>query len=185
MKESRVQIRWFLSEYSGFNSKKHCSVDDTGLGRGLCQCQTERFIEKSCHPDKMRAFLMLSVFIDQTMYTHFRGPEKLYRDFRSRFYFPKLYSCPDWPSMARPNWFAYSFRGFDKKMNWEAAVPIAHTLLGELFTWLQGRKMGDQLVHKFKGMIEEKIPKEFEPENAKRLLEIVRQVRLPSESVGD
>ena len=54
-KDFKELIDWFWQEWS---RKKHRVNKD-----GLCQCESESLIRHSNDPNKMRAFLMISVFI--------------------------------------------------------------------------------------------------------------------------
>lgn len=168
MEETQALIQWFWSEYRK-------AFRNTSYTDGLCQCEIERFIEEADQPGLIRSFLMLSVFIDQRMYTDFQF---LYEDFRSHFCFPRLYSCPT-AGMASPNWVISVSRGYDSKMNWQDMERIAAAVLGELFNWLQRHPNGDELAHQFMRQMKLEIWAGFDSENAKRLLEAVRQLDIP------
>ncbi len=160
-------IKWFWTEFS--NIHRITSNED-----GLCQCETEEFIEKSDQPKLMRSFLALSVFIDQVMYTHF---QPVYDDFRMQFRFPKLYSHPHFSLMASANWFIYSFYHLDEKMDWENALSVGHIVFHDLFEWLRQYPDGEELVKNFKKLLEMEVKIEFEPSNADKLLNIISKAQ--------
>lgn len=169
MKDSQALIKWFWLEFK--KAHRLASYDD-----GLCQCESDHFIEGTDRPEIMRSFLILSVFIDQMMFTHFQS---IYQEFRSHFYFPKLYSHPESGTrMASPCWFIYSLHGFDKKMNWASALPVANAVLGDLFGWLKRYPDGKELLEKFKTLMEMEMRTEFETEGSKKLLDIISQTRI-------
>jgi hypothetical protein len=166
VKDSQTFIQWFWSEFE----KGHRL---TSYNDGLCQCETEHFIEATDRPEMTRSFLVLSVFTDQMMFTHF---QPIYSEFRSRFHFPKLHSCPEPGRMASPGWFIYSFYGYDKKMDWPSALPVADAIIGDLLRWLKTLVNGEDLIKEFRGLIEIEIRKEFEPKSSKALREVVSQI---------
>ena len=157
-------IEWFWSK-----PKRNFRL--TNFDDGLCQCETEHFIDSANRPDLMRSFLLLAVFIDQMMYTHFQS---IYQEFRSHFYYPKLFSHPG-NGMASPSWFVYSFHEFDKKMRWHTALPVAHALLGDLFKWLKKFPNSEELVKRFRALMDIEIMNEFEPESVKKLSEVLSE----------
>lgn len=130
-------------------------------GEGLCQCSTEELIRRSPDPKRMRAFIMISVFIDQMMYTHFRH---LYVDFRYRFRFPKLYSHISSALMMNAGWLVYSRRGYDREMDWAVAQSVADTLFGSVFDFLGD--IDEMSVDRFVDVAEREIPDEFEEPSA-------------------
>lgn len=101
---------------------------------GPCQCGTENLIARSGgNPNQMRSFLLFSVFIDQMVYAHF---PQVYSLFRDHFRFPKLHSHLG-AGMASSSWLVYPRHGYDKKMDWEAARPVAKVLFVECLACLQ------------------------------------------------
>ena len=63
VEEEQDELRRVLAHYPD-----HYVIND----KGYCQCSTETAISYSREPDRMRAFLMIAVLIDQMMWTHFR-----------------------------------------------------------------------------------------------------------------
>ena len=160
MKEAKDLISWFWSEFQR---------DYEGE---LCQCETEKIIAESSDPDLMRAFLLIAVLIDQMMYTHY--PHK-YNQFRRNFRYPKLRSHGA-HGMASPNWFAYSFHGHDKRINWDVVLSVAQKLFGGLFTWFGNIDFVDEETGKFKRILKDEIHFEFEPENREHLLFVLSKI---------
>ena len=96
------------------------------------------------------------------VYAHF---SHVYPRFRDRFRFPKLHSHPG-AGMASSSWLVYPNHGYDKKMDWEAARPIAKVLLVECLAYLQNElgvdgatdlflKAAEEEVHNFSEGFEE------------------------------
>ena len=140
-------------------------VDETGV----CQCGTERVIDHSDNPERMRSFMMISVFIDQMVYTHFHH---VYSRFQTRFRFPKLFSHGG-GGMARPSWFVYSYHDYDRKMDWELARPIAQQLFMDCLNYLVCETRDQGTYWQFLGIAEKEIKQDFEPEAAQRFLNIL------------
>ena len=126
-------IKWYWDEHKTLQDsrpERHYVMND----RGFCQCATENAIDHSSDPDRMRAFLMIAVLVDQLMWTHFLS---LYGKLQeSGFVFPKLFWHPTFPqNMGKPDWFAYSHHGYDKKVNWKVTEEVAEILLTGLYSW--------------------------------------------------
>ena len=68
MTKAKELIDWFWSEYE---SAQESLIPLYPESHGLCQCSTENLIWVSADPDRMRAFFMIGVTIDQMMYTHY------------------------------------------------------------------------------------------------------------------
>ena len=137
---------------------------------GICQCGTERLIDPSANPNQMRTVLMVSVFIDQMVYTHFRGE---YAHFRDRFHFPKLFSHANFVGMANPSWLVYSYHGYDEKMDWEAAHPVAVHLFSDCLRYIASMDGDQDNVQEFLKIAETEVHLEFEPKAAQELLAIL------------
>ena len=100
----------------------------------VCQCGTEKLIA-SCrgYANKMRAFLLVSPFIDQMIYTHYR---QIYSRFRDRYKFPKLVMHGG-AGMVSSSWVISPRHSYDKLMDWEAARPIPKVLFVDCLSFLQ------------------------------------------------
>jgi hypothetical protein len=142
---------------------------------GLCQCGTENLIARSRgNPNKMRTFLLFSVFIDQMVYAHF---PQIYSQFRDRFRFPKLHSHPG-AGMASSSWLVYPSHGYDKRMDWEAARPIAKVLFVECLAYLQGELGVDGATDTFLKAAEGKVRdfwEGFEVQAGQIILEMIKE----------
>ena len=68
MTKAKELIDWFWSEYE---IAQESLIPLYPESHGLCQCSTENLIRVSADPDRMRAFFMIGVTIDQMMYTHY------------------------------------------------------------------------------------------------------------------
>jgi hypothetical protein len=159
-------IEWYWQQYSSL----YPGCIDEG---GICQCGSEKLIEHSDDPNQMRSFIMVAAFIDQMVYTHFY---EVYPRFRERLRFPKLYSHPSIVGMASPSWLVYSYYDYDKKMDWEAARPIALLLLNGCLNFLSSESNGRELCKGFLDKAKEEIALEFEKGAAKELNVIMSEV---------
>jgi hypothetical protein len=113
-------ISWFWTDY-----KSHKD--------GICQCDTERFIQSSSDPNLMRVFLTFGVFVDQHRYTHV---PTVYNNFRAQFRLPKLYFCPSgFTRMASPSWFIYELKGTE--IDWTLAEDVGRAIFQTVRQWLQ------------------------------------------------
>ena len=147
-------------------------------GEGLCQCGTEKLIEKSANQNEMRTFLLVSVFIDQMIYTHFRAA---YDRFSSNFRAPKLYSHGGYGMMSA-GWLVYPVHGYDRKMDWDMAQPIANALFVDALTELENIFGGSFDQERFLEIAEIEIRSEFTPTNAVRFVQLVRDATSPPSS---
>lgn len=114
----KTEIEWFQS----------CKMRDSQR-REICQCGTESVIEASSDQNRMRAFLMVVVFFDQFIYTHYRS---VYTEFQSEFPIPKLKHHVLYNLHTSPSWLIY-----DKKVNWSSVSAIANGSVQELKLWLK------------------------------------------------
>lgn len=174
LEDERYEIRHRLLVNSQRNS-------DEMNHEGLCQCATENAIGHSSDPDRMRAFLIIAVLVDQMMWTHFL---QLYGKFEgSGFVFPKLFSHLTYGSrnMARADWFVYSHHGYDKKVNWEVTEEIAEILLNGLYSWFDQIVEGEKK-RGFQQILEDVIREYYEPVNSDRLIPIVSKLVKPSDA---
>ena len=172
LEDERYEIRKRLLVNSQRNS-------DEMNHEGFCQCATENAIDHSSDPDRMRAFLIIAVLVDQVMWTHFFS---LYGKFEgSGFAFPKLFSHLTYGSgnMARPDWFVYSHHGYDKKVNWEVTEKVAEILLNGLYSWFAQIGEGEKK-RGFQQILEHTIEETYEPVNSDRLIPIISKLVKPS-----
>jgi len=149
----RSEIKWFHSnELQQFEHNE------------LCQCGTEEVISRSSDPKRMRAFLLVSVFIDQLIFTHYHS---LYQKFRDNYKIPKLIQHTS-KSNASPSWFIFSRRGYDQKVDWVEIDRLAKNLLSDAQLWLRNNNQDSRL--KLIEIVEEEIKNEFEPVHQPKLL---------------
>jgi len=166
LRRERAEIRERLDANPGSNYVMN--------DRGFCQCATEDAIDHSSDPDRMRAFLMIAVLVDQMMWTHFLS---LYGKLQeSGFVFPKLFWHPTFPqNMGKPDWFAYSHHGYDKKVNWKVTEEVAEILLTGLYSWFDQIGRGEKK-RGFQQILEHTIEETYEPVNSDRLIPIVSKL---------
>lgn len=138
----------------------------------VCQCGTEKLIA-SCrgYANRMRTFLLISVFIDQIIYTHYRP---VYPRFRDRFMFPKLVSHGGY-GMVSSSWLVYPKHGYDKLMDWDAARPIAKALFAGCLNFLQNELGAEYAMSGFIKLAAKEIRDEFEERSGQFLREVISE----------
>ena len=95
----------------------------------FCQCNTETLFEFAKNPIQLRAYMMVSVLIDQMMWTHF--PD-IYGSFRSVYRYPKI-SNHAGGGCASPSWVIIYW----EKVDWLVIDETANILLSDLYKWIQ------------------------------------------------
>lgn len=172
-------IAWFWLEFDAFRKEQSGLWDAPPVQgrkkqhkdwRGMCQCETERFITSSENPKKMRAFYLLAVFLDQMVYTHL---QPLYSRFHKRFPLPKLFAHLSMTNHAGPNWFIYSKRGWGNKMNWSVAKEVADELFGGFYTWLASLPVGEKKIARFRELARQEIANTFEERHQEKLMKVL------------
>lgn len=133
--KSQELINSFWNEFSRVRGRRG-RPGFTGWGHedGVCQCQSEDLINRSNDPARMRMFLLLAVFLDQFVYTHFKD---LYLSFRSEFHYPKLYGHLG--GMASPSWFVYRVHGYDTQADWNQLSMLVDVLVADLTEWFRNK----------------------------------------------
>lgn len=130
------------------------------LGRldrnSICQCGTERLIERCSEPDRMRAFLLMGVFVDQLVSTHFG---KIYNDFAIKYKIPVLRDHPTGSDGQSASWLIYSRHGYDDLVNWQSVSEIAQKSLSVLIKYLESHAIDTSDLNM---LIQYKIKNEFE-----------------------
>ena len=140
-------------------------------GDGFCQCASEKIIEGSNNSQKMRAFIMIGVLIDQMVWAHF---QPLYSDFKKTFRYPKL-EAHGVSGMVSPNWLVYTTHNYDKKVDWDVVAEISEVLLGDLYDWFRNNLCWDEM-RSFQQKLKEEICNEFEEVNKDKLLPIIERI---------
>lgn len=140
------------------NFERLCPLD---AKRGhFCQCGTEKMLKRLREPEAMRAFLLVAVFIDQFIYTHY---SEVYMQFSGRYRVPKLHAHSA-GSMASPSWFIYSNHGYDKDVDWSVVNQIAEIIIRETKRFLTEQREGFQ-ISKFDELLKEEIEVTFGKEH--------------------
>lgn len=99
---------------------------------GMCQCGSEKVITQTGDQNRMRASLLVLVFIDQFVYSHYA---RLHDDFYAAFPTPKLKHHAG-PGYASPSWFVYTRNGWDEKADWSLITKSFEAGIEELRRWL-------------------------------------------------
>lgn len=102
------------------------------LNGRVCQCGTEKCIQRSRSPETMRAFLLVSIFLDQFVEKHY--PHR-YEAYRQRYPTPKLLAHIG-DGHVSASWLIYSRHGYDQKIAWDIAGQIGADLLDALSSFL-------------------------------------------------
>ena len=125
MKTLEDEINWFLKQRMKPRER-----------REICQCGTEKVIKRSSDPERMQAFLLVGIFIDQFIYTHFQN---IYNEFNGSFNLPKL-RAHSFAANHPPSWLIYSKRDYDKAANWQLISSLASSAMNELNKWLENNE---------------------------------------------
>lgn len=157
-------IDWFWAE--------HERVGNQSYKDGFCQCESEKFIEKSSDALLMRAFLVIGVFIDQLVHSHHKH---LHSQFNDAFNYPKNYSCQT-SGMSSANWFIYSYHGYDKKISWERVAEVADIIILDTIEWVTQHEEGFISKDWVECHLYPEITHVFEFNNAKLLHDIISKV---------
>jgi hypothetical protein len=164
MNDTTLLLEWFW--------KEHQTIGGVAPANGFCQCETEDFIQKSTDSEKLRAICLVATFIDQIMYGTFR---EIYPEFSRRFPCPKVYRCQT-AGMTSPNWFVYSYHGYDKNADWDEIKKVATIMLGDISAFLSAKPEGSLLVKNFKQVASRELVFRFEPKPKKLLLGAVSEM---------
>ena len=133
-KSTKTLISFFENDYDIIGRKLNfCLNHYNNEEKGFCQCYTEKFIEQSSDKVLMRSFLMISIFFDQLIYTHYSHH---YNKFRSKFCFPKLFQH-GLGGHANPSWFIYRYHGYDKKVNWHSVRDVTKIITTDILNWFE------------------------------------------------
>ena len=102
----------------------------------VCICATEGMIQSQQEPERMRAFLLVSVFLDQLVHSRYHS---CHEDFCQAFPVPKLLAhggC----GCATPDWLIEHKQGFDENVDWSLIKELAAGALPEVLHWIQERR---------------------------------------------
>lgn len=125
----------------------------------ICQCGTEKVIRRSDSPERMRAELLSYVFLDQFIYTHYLSNHS---EFKLAFPGPVLVHH-SFGGHATPNWFVYSYHGYDKRTNWQIVCSTFLDYINGGYVWLQSRGVIDE--DQYREIVREEIDLTFEEPN--------------------
>jgi hypothetical protein len=137
---------------------------------GLCQCRTEDIIRRSADPSEMRAFLMVSVFVDQMIYTHY---QHWYEKFRAKRRFPKLYSHGGF-GMMPASWLVYHVHGYDAELDWGRAQNVVSLIISDAFRIVKLNSDDRFDEFEFLEIAGHEIRAEFPPQTSDKFLNLVQ-----------
>jgi hypothetical protein len=138
----------------------------------MCQCGSENIISRSKESERMRAFLLVSIFFDQLIYTHFH---QYYQNFKHRYQIPKLKHHTS-GGHASPSWFINSKRGYDQSVDWDIVGKYANNIRLDICKLLESNAPGSSTP--LDEIIEAEINKEFENDHRAKLINAFRVTRL-------
>lgn len=139
-----------------------------GTTAEICQCGSEKAIQRSSDPERMRAELLSYVFLDQFFYSHY--PE-IHSLFKKEYPGPKLRQH-SFGGHASPSWFVYSKHNYDANADWEFIQSVFWEYLSSGLEWLSKNCNIDE--EKFWLLAQEEIKNEFEIEHQCILMSAVR-----------
>ena len=115
-------MEWFWREWERLR-RSHNQTNS------ICQCETERLIELSEDPQRMRALLLVLVAIDQALGS--RSSRSADGASIDRWRYPEIEGHGH-PGRVDADWVIYAHYGWDKKMNWSLGAEIAAALIPEV-----------------------------------------------------
>lgn len=147
MKRLKTELSWVVSQRSKYF-----------INNEMCQCGSEKVIEGSSNPERMRTSLLCLVFFNQFIYTHY---QKLHPKFKAEFPIPKL-AAHSGSAHAPPSWFVYKNHGYDKKADWKLIETTFADMSDEICNWVS--KQLDISPRDILNSIEREILNEFSDE---------------------
>ena len=168
---SEELISWFWQEFQ----ERPPEVGGTG---GMCQCAVRKFMGQSHTPTKMQSFLMIGLFLDQMVFTHYHNQivakhyPNFYANFQNAFWFPKLYQHGA-ARMGSPGFFVSSYHGFDKKMDWRSTHEVTQRLVHDFLTWLAAETNSEASIDQFMAVAKREVNREFEGHTAPNFCKLI------------
>ena len=111
-----------IIEKKKYDRSQEREITSYSIGREICQCATETFIENSRNPGKMRSIMMICFLIDMLMrrkkYSAGKSGQKIYAKFNNTFRYPIIVAHGMGDEFLSPSWFVCGFFGIDKKVDW-------------------------------------------------------------------
>ena len=168
MNSANELIDWYWSEVDTLRSskKRYVLFDD-----GPCHCGTEKIIDDSSNPDRMRSFMMIGVSIDQEMWCHFN---EIYPSFRNVFRYPKLYGSGG-DRMRYANWLGHHFYQYVKIIDWTVVSDVAQILFKDLYAWFNEEGKANELLD-FQEQLKRDINNKFDLQNKEQLIPIIERI---------
>jgi len=141
---------------------------DPGTVSEICQCGTEKLINSSKKPERMRAELLAYVFLDQFIYSHYFA---LHNNFKKEYPGPNLRQH-SFGGHASPSWLLYSYHGDDFDVEWKIVKSTLNDYLEGGFQWLKEYGVYNECC--YWRLAHDEIMMEFEVEHQLILLEALR-----------
>ena len=147
MKSLTTEIAWFNERQLRKSVR---------LSSCICMCATEGMIQSQQEPERMRAFLLVAVFLDQLVHSRFHS---CHEDFYQAFPVPKLLAhggC----GCATPDWLIEHKHVFDENVDWSLIKELASGALREVLHWIQERR--DITAYAIQAMLRDEITDTFD-----------------------
>lgn len=135
-----------------------------GTSAEICQCGTEKAIQRSLEPERMRAELLSYIFLDQFIFSHY--PQN-HAAFKREYPGPNLRQH-SFGGHASPSWFIYSRHGYDSNADWQLIQSTLHEYLNGGLQWLKQRCDIDK--KNYWHLTQKEIKSEFEDKHHSKLL---------------
>lgn len=156
MKSLTTEIAWF-NEQQLWKSVR--------LSSCICMCATEGMIQSQQEPERMRAFLLVAVFLDQLVHSRFHS---CHEDFYQAFPVPKLLAhggC----GCATPDWLIEHKHGFDTNVDWSLIEELASGALSEVLHLIQEHR--DITTDEFEAIVSGEIADTFDQMHQDKLMQ--------------
>lgn len=152
-------IEWFKSD-----------VPEDAKRVGFCQCGSEKLINKSSDPKKMRAFLLVGILMDQFIYTYYRN---VHFQYMKKYRIPKL-QAHGIARYASPSWLVYRSNEHDENDFWVVLNNVVQIILTDTTAFINEVQpdFDEQL---FYTLLKREISSEFNGEHQEQLLKSLNQ----------
>lgn len=140
MTDSQKFIDWFWLEAERILKLSRFRQSGEAPPSGFCQCQSPTLIRKSENPERMTAFLIIGLVLDEAAernlpsYKH--GYTGVYGSFHSLFRFPIINHHFSGSGKIEFNQLFPNNWDYDHDIDWHAIQEVASILIADFYQWL-------------------------------------------------